>query len=150
MQKYPRGSRGSPAKGVVWETVARVRISSSAPKNRHPLWVSIFCFKSRGAVLGLSRGRARSANNFTSYHRPLRLARRRFDAPHQYFGFCAFLLFPYFEGIHFGCLFFVSKAEGQFSGYHEGGRKLLRRSNKKTEEASSVFLYKIEISSATA
>ena len=33
MQKYPRGSRGSPAKGVVWETVARVRISSSAPKN---------------------------------------------------------------------------------------------------------------------
>ena len=32
MQKYPRGSRGSPAKGVVWETVARVRISSSAPK----------------------------------------------------------------------------------------------------------------------
>ena len=32
MQKYPRGSRGSPAKGVVSETVARVRISSSAPR----------------------------------------------------------------------------------------------------------------------
>ena len=31
MQKYPRGSRGSPAKGVVLETAARVRISSSAP-----------------------------------------------------------------------------------------------------------------------
>ena len=36
MQKYPRGSRGSPAKGVVWETVARVRISSSAPKKGCP------------------------------------------------------------------------------------------------------------------
>ena len=32
VQKYPRGSRGSPAKGVVLETAARVRISSSAPK----------------------------------------------------------------------------------------------------------------------
>ena len=40
MQKYPRGSRGSPAKGVVWETVARVRISSSAPKTRR--WIFHF------------------------------------------------------------------------------------------------------------
>ena len=32
MQKYPRGSRGSPAKGVASVTVARVQISSSAPK----------------------------------------------------------------------------------------------------------------------
>ena len=32
LQKYPRGSRGSPAKGVASVTVARVQISSSAPK----------------------------------------------------------------------------------------------------------------------
>ena len=31
MQKYPSGSRGSPAKGVVRETVARVQIPPSAP-----------------------------------------------------------------------------------------------------------------------
>ena len=42
MQKYPRGSRGSPAKGVVWETVARVRISSSAPKNAQALSCAFF------------------------------------------------------------------------------------------------------------
>ena len=32
VQKYPSGSRGSPAKGVVRETVARVQIPPSAPK----------------------------------------------------------------------------------------------------------------------
>ena len=42
MQKYPRGSRGSPAKGVVWETVARVRIPPSAPKNGTPTGVPFF------------------------------------------------------------------------------------------------------------
>ena len=31
MQKYPSGSRGSPAKGVVRETVARIQIPPSAP-----------------------------------------------------------------------------------------------------------------------
>ena len=31
LQKYPRGSRGSPAKGVASVMVARVQISSSAP-----------------------------------------------------------------------------------------------------------------------
>lgn len=31
VQKYPSGSRGSPAKGVVRETVARVQIPPSAP-----------------------------------------------------------------------------------------------------------------------
>ena len=34
MQKYPSGSRGSPAKGVVRETVAWVQIPSSAPRRR--------------------------------------------------------------------------------------------------------------------
>ncbi len=33
LQKYPRGSRGSPAKGVASVTVARVQISSSAPRH---------------------------------------------------------------------------------------------------------------------
>ena len=32
MRKYPRGRRGSPAKGVGWETGARVQIPPSAPK----------------------------------------------------------------------------------------------------------------------
>ncbi len=34
---YPSGSRGSPAKGVVRETAARVQISPSAPKRRKGL-----------------------------------------------------------------------------------------------------------------
>ena len=33
MQKYPSGRRGSPAKGVGRETVARVQIPPSAPKS---------------------------------------------------------------------------------------------------------------------
>ena len=32
MEKYPRGRRGSPAKGVAWAIVARVQISSSPPQ----------------------------------------------------------------------------------------------------------------------
>ncbi len=32
MEKYPRGRRGSPAKGVVRETVARVQIPLSPPE----------------------------------------------------------------------------------------------------------------------
>ncbi len=36
MQKYPSGSRGSPAKGVVRETVARVQIPPSAPSEYNP------------------------------------------------------------------------------------------------------------------
>ena len=31
MEKYPRGRRGSPAKGVGWITAARVRIPPSPP-----------------------------------------------------------------------------------------------------------------------
>ena len=31
MEKYPSGRRGSPAKGVVWETAARVQIPPSPP-----------------------------------------------------------------------------------------------------------------------
>ena len=31
LEEYPSGSRGSPAKGVVWETVARVQIPSPPP-----------------------------------------------------------------------------------------------------------------------
>ncbi len=42
MQKYPSGSRGSPAKGVASVMVARVQISSSAPKKGHPTWCPFF------------------------------------------------------------------------------------------------------------
>ena len=42
MQKYPSGSRGSPAKGVASLSVARVQISSSAPKNGQDLFLSVF------------------------------------------------------------------------------------------------------------
>ena len=35
-EKYPRGRRGSPAKGVVRETVARVRLPLSPPSIRQP------------------------------------------------------------------------------------------------------------------
>ena len=44
VQKYPRGSRGSPAKGVASDTVARVQISSSAPKNPRHLRVGLDFF----------------------------------------------------------------------------------------------------------
>ena len=33
MEKYPRGRRGSPAKGVVCESAARVQIPASPPEN---------------------------------------------------------------------------------------------------------------------
>ena len=33
LEKYPRGRRGSPAKGVVRESVARVQIPLSPPPN---------------------------------------------------------------------------------------------------------------------
>ena len=46
LRKYPSGSRGSPAKGVVRETVARVQIPSSAPPAR--------CTKNRTVFFGLS------------------------------------------------------------------------------------------------
>ena len=39
MQKYPSGSRGSPAKGVVRETVARVQIPPSAPIRKKPVFM---------------------------------------------------------------------------------------------------------------
>ena len=58
MQKYPRGSRGSPAKGVVWETVARVRISSSAPKKDVRKGVLFWRF-SRKELVNYPRVRAR-------------------------------------------------------------------------------------------
>ena len=41
-QKYPSGSRGSPAKGVASLSVARVQISSSAPKKRTPFGCPFF------------------------------------------------------------------------------------------------------------
>ena len=34
MEKYSRGRRGAPAKGVGWETAARVQIPPSPPKSR--------------------------------------------------------------------------------------------------------------------
>ena len=40
MEKYPRGRRGSPAKGVVRDTVARVQIPLSPPSQS-----SAFCIK---------------------------------------------------------------------------------------------------------
>ena len=44
MEKYPRGRRGSPAKGVGRVTVARVQIPLSPPhKNRYPLRIAVFC-----------------------------------------------------------------------------------------------------------
>ena len=48
MQKYPRGSRGSPAKGVVPLPVARVRISSSAPRKK-PAFGGLFAWHKKSA-----------------------------------------------------------------------------------------------------
>ena len=57
VQKYPRGSRGSPAKGVVPLPVARVRISSSAPcvnnTNSFSEFVLFFARDFFGAVIRL-------------------------------------------------------------------------------------------------
>ena len=45
-EKYPRGRRGSPAKGVVRETVARVRLPLSPPHHRTVKAV-LFCWRER-------------------------------------------------------------------------------------------------------
>ena len=47
-EKYPRGRRGSPAKGVVRETVARVQIPLSPPHHRTVNAV-LFCCRKRNA-----------------------------------------------------------------------------------------------------
>ena len=67
MQKYPSGSRGSPAKGVVRETVARVQIPPSAPALKPVALVTGFCFlplrahrKSRLRATGFPAPKARS------------------------------------------------------------------------------------------
>ena len=39
MEKYPRGRRGSPAKGVVRDTVARVQIPLSPPQQSSALCI---------------------------------------------------------------------------------------------------------------
>ena len=61
MQKYPRGSRGSPAKGVVPVTVARVRISPSAPKTGQGFFLALFLFCGRRTARNrvFPQGRAR-------------------------------------------------------------------------------------------
>ena len=87
MQKYPRGSRGSPAKGVVWETVARVRISSSAPKNAPACLVRFLaCMSVR--TCELPRVRARGGKDGEAFlpfvNRAPLLCRLR-----QYVVFCA-------------------------------------------------------------
>lgn len=57
VQKYPSGSRGSPAKGVVRETVARVQIPPSAPcvnnTNSFSEFVLFFARDFFGAVIRL-------------------------------------------------------------------------------------------------
>ena len=44
MEIYPRGRRGSPAKGVVRETVARVQIPQSPPKKKATKYGGFFAF----------------------------------------------------------------------------------------------------------
>ena len=70
MQKYPSGSRGSPAKGVASVMVARVQISSSAPKKRTPNEVSVFfVYRSVAGNRVYARVHATSENRFTSPYR---------------------------------------------------------------------------------
>ena len=56
MQKSPRGSRGSPAKGVVWETVARVRIPPSAPKTERLIFINLSVFLCSDSKAGFEGG----------------------------------------------------------------------------------------------
>ena len=42
METYSRGWRGAPAKGVDWETGARVQISLSPPLKKQILYIRIF------------------------------------------------------------------------------------------------------------
>ena len=49
MEKYPRGRRGSPAKGVVRVTAARVQISISPPTKRDRFFTYPFLFVSRSS-----------------------------------------------------------------------------------------------------
>ena len=62
MQKYPRGSRGSPAKGVASDTVARVQISSSAPKKDVLLGHPFLALRASRITRVFSRVHARSVH----------------------------------------------------------------------------------------
>ena len=53
MEKYPRGRRGSPAKGVVRETVARVQIPPSPPtvsNQNHKVCIAHFYFTNNNLI----------------------------------------------------------------------------------------------------
>ena len=77
-EKYPRGRRGSPAKGVVRETVARVQIPLSPPSltstNHRVCW---------GLLLGAARGMLLAA----AFPFPLFFAPHTFSS-HPYFAAC--------------------------------------------------------------
>ena len=80
MQKYPRGSRGSPAKGVVPVTVARVRISPSAPKTGQGFFLALvlFCGRRTARNRVFPRGRARRRQRGCPHSFPQPVRRRRF------------------------------------------------------------------------
>ena len=80
MQKYPRGSRGSPAKGVVPVTVARVRISPSAPKPGQGFFLALvlFCGRRTARNRVFPRGRARRRQRGCPHSFPKPVRRRRF------------------------------------------------------------------------
>ena len=71
VEKYSRGRRGAPAKGVGWETAARVQIPPSPPKEiaRSPWDFGLFPF----------RGKSRSLRSLTNLPRSRRTALRAAD-----------------------------------------------------------------------
>ena len=61
LQKYPRGSRGSPAKGVVWENRSAGSNPAFCAKKETSVWASLFLVYRRVArKRELPRVRARS------------------------------------------------------------------------------------------
>ena len=62
MQKYPRGSRGSPAKGVVWEDCSAGSNPAFCAKKEMDVCPSPFWRRRRARTRELSRVRARGGN----------------------------------------------------------------------------------------
>ena len=58
MQKYPRGSRGSPAKGVVWENRSTSSNLVFCAKKRQVLYLSFFGVQDSSELVNCPRVRA--------------------------------------------------------------------------------------------
>ena len=109
MQKYPSGSRGSPAKGVASVMVARVQISSSAPKKGHPKGVFFLAYRPVAGNRELSRVHARSEKQppFISFTLLASATSRLLRLNSYLFSFSVKLLFILFRNFFFHIIYYI-------------------------------------------